>query len=71
MYNQEIYDKLEEKFGAFNMPIICNGIAELYNLLNKEQVNTTSIVNKEAEYEAVWWTSAIEKANISINENDW
>lgn len=70
MYNNEIYNKLEEKFGAFNMPIICKGIAEMYSLLHDEQIKVKPNNTNEYRFEYNWWTSAVDKANKSINEND-
>lgn len=62
MYNQDIYNKLEEKFQVFNMPLICEGIAEMFKLMAEESPNN------DMKYEATWWTSAIERANNSINK---
>jgi hypothetical protein len=60
MYNIEIYNSLKEKFGTFNMPLICDGIAHLYKLLYESG-------DKNAEFEHVWWSSIMSEAYKSIN----
>ena len=69
MFNQEIYDHLSDKFGTFNMPLICEAIAEMYATMwfNEE---AGAHKNNELKYEADWWKSATVRATEPINKDN-
>lgn len=62
MYNSEIYKRLDDKFGPFNMLLISQAFTEMYRLIYEEEKN------KEAHFEWLWWQKAEENASKTIDQ---
>jgi hypothetical protein len=65
MYNKDIYKHLDEKFGAFNMLLISQGIAEMYRYMSDNVDNEVQC--RDFEFESLWWNNAQKNAETAIN----
>lgn len=65
MYNKDIYNHLDDKFGAFNMLLICQALSEMYKYMSEAEDNR--LQKSEFEFESNWWQNAQKNVEDIIN----
>ena len=68
MYNKDIYNHLDEKFGAFNMLLISQGISEMYRYMSENVDNRSQA--QDFDFEANWWNNAEKNAQNTVNNEN-